>query len=184
MLLDYILLILSWEHSRIGGMEGLRAGWGRVTGSEAEQVRTHPLDPDCLSFKSSLSLIGTLDDVQNLSVPPFSDLQKGNDKSNCFRIVERVELIHVKHLASKWNVVSAWVTFLIVLKIIFWRINLAWFHVVQILPFRVRFAIQWAEIIDFIIVEFISHLLYDFHFCVLRYFFLFKRELLPYLFLW
>lgn len=59
--------------------------------------------------------------------------------------------------------VGAWIIFLIVLEIVFWRVKLTWFPVVQQLPFRVRLVIQWAEMLNFSEVEFpIIYFIIDF----------------------
>lgn len=55
----------------------------------------------------------------------------------------RIELIYVEHLAKESSMAGAWVLFfIIILKIIVWKINFAWFHIVQISPFRVRLVIH------------------------------------------
>lgn len=73
--------------------------------------------------------------------------------------------------------VSDWIIFLIVLEIVFWRVKLTWFPVMQQLPFRVRLVIQWAEMLNFSEVEFTNHVLYNrFHCCVLGYVLLFERH--------
>ena len=183
-------LPLYWIAILAGGWECLRSRgiWNKVGegDSKAKQVRAQALDPDCLGFTSSLSLYWHL----GQGTKPLGASILWPEKWEWwewlwFRIVMRIELIHVKHLASEWNMVSAWVFFLIILEIVFWRVTLTWFRVMHILPFRVWFVIQWEEILNFNVVKFTNHLLYDLHFCVLRYFFLSQRhKVFPYLYLW